>query len=194
LKAVLAAILVSVAILFVYGLTVGSPATTTYVFITLVLVLVLWLIHRSAAFPLPVLWGLAAVGVGNMLGGVLLIGGATLYLTPILGPLRYDKVFHAGACAVAAWASWHAVGRWSGGAISSGPRRFLAILMAAGAGAVVEMVEFAGVNVFPETNVGDYGNNMLDLVANFVGAAAAAFLLGRSRVRPDPIHARINRA
>jgi hypothetical protein len=138
MKAVLAAILVSVAILFVYGLTVGSPATTTYVFITVVLVVVLWLIHRSAAFPLPVLWGLAAVGVGNMLGGVLLIGGA--------------------------------------------------------AGAVVEMVEFAGVNVFPETNVGDYGNNMLDLVANFVGAAAAAFLLGRSRVRPDPIHARINRA
>lgn len=191
MKAVLAAILASVAALFVYGRAVGSPATTTYVCITLVLVGVLWWIHRTAVFPMPVLWGLAAVGVGNMLGGVLLINGNTLYLTPIIGPLRYDKIFHAAACGVAAWASWHAVGRWSGDSIKPGRRRFVAILMAAGAGAVVEMVEFTGVNVFPETNVGDYGNNMLDLVANLTGAIAVAAILGRSRVGTGQIRARI---
>ncbi len=194
MKAVLAATLASVGVMYVYGRAVDSPATTTYVLITLVLVAVLWLIHRSAVFPLPVLWGLAAVGVGNMLGGVLLISGDPLYLTQVLGPFRYDKLFHAGACAVAAWASWHAVGKWSGGAIGPGPRRFVAILMAAGAGAIVEIVEFTGVNVFPETNVGDYGNNMLDLVANLTGATVAALLLGRRGVSPEPIRARINRA
>jgi hypothetical protein len=191
MKAVLAAIMASIAALFIYGRVVDSPATTTYVFITLVLVGVLWWIHRTAVFPMPVLWGLAAVGVGNMLGGVLLINGNTLYLTPVIGPLRYDKIFHAVACGVAAWASWHALGRWTGGSMRPGPRRFVAVLMAAGAGAVVEMVEFTGVNVFPETNVGDYGNNMLDLVANLTGAVVIASVLGRSRVGTGRIHARI---
>jgi len=191
MKAVLAAILASVVGMFIYGRVVGSPATTTYVGITLVLVAVLWWINRTAVFPMPVLWGLAVVGVGNMLGGVLLIDGNTLYLTPIIGPLRYDKIFHAGACGVAAWAAWHATGQWSGGSIRPGPRRFVAILMAAGAGAVVEIVEFTGVNIFPETNVGDYGNNMLDLVANLTGAFSVAAVLGRSRVEAGLIRARI---
>lgn len=193
MKAVLAVVLASVAVLYLYGRAVDSPATTTYVCITLVLVAVLWWIHRTAAFPIPVLWGLAAVGVGNMLGGVLLINGNTLYLTQIIGPFRYDKIFHTAACGVAAWASWHAVGRWSGDSMGPGPRRLVAILMAAGAGAVVEMVEFTGVNVFPETNVGDYGNNMLDLVANLTGAVAIAAILGRSPVETGQIRARITK-
>jgi len=51
------------------------------------------------------------------------------------------------------------------------------VLMAAGAGAMVEMVEFSGTLVFPGTNVGDYGNNMLDLVANLAGAMVATALI-----------------
>jgi hypothetical protein len=36
----------------------------------------------------------------------------------------------------------------------------------------VELAEFAGTAVNPDVNVGDYGNNMLDILANLVGAVA----------------------
>jgi hypothetical protein len=184
MKAVLATTLAGVAALFVYGRVAGSQATTTYSIISVVLVGLVWLIHRSAHFPTPILWALGAAAVGNMLGGVFLVGGEPLYLAPVIGSLRYDKIFHAGATGVAAWASWHALGRWSGGAIAFRPRRFAALLMAAGAGAVVEIVEFTGTRIFPGTNVGDYGNNMLDLAANLAGAGIVVLGLGRTGFHP----------
>jgi hypothetical protein len=157
--------------LFVYGRAVESPLTNIYTTITVVLVVLLTLIHRSVGFTLPVLCALAVVGMGNMAGGVLLIGGQPLYLAPLFGPVRYDKIFHFGATAVAALASWEALRRWSGASRLSGGLATATVLMAAGAGALVEMVEFSG------TNVGDYGNNMLDLVANMAGAMIATALI-----------------
>jgi hypothetical protein len=67
--------------------------------------------------------------------------------------------------------------RWSGASRLSGGLATATVLMAAGAGALVEMVEFSGTIVFPGTNVGDYGNNMLDLVANMAGAMIATALI-----------------
>jgi hypothetical protein len=163
--------------LFVYGRAVESPLTNIYTTITVVLVVLLTLIHRSVGFTLPVLCALAVVGMGNMAGGVLLIGGQPLYLAPLFGPVRYDKIFHFGATAVAALASWEALRRWSGASRLSGGLATATVLMAAGAGALVEMVEFSGTIVFPGTNVGDYGNNMLDLVANMAGAMIATALI-----------------
>jgi uncharacterized membrane protein YjdF len=163
--------------LFTYGRVVDSPLTNIYTPITVVLVVVLSLIHRSTRFSLPVLWALAVVGMGNMAGGVLLIGGQPLYVAPLFGPVRYDKIFHFGATAVAALASWAALKRWSGAERITGGLAMATVMIAGGAGAIVEIVEFSGTLVFPGTNVGDYGNNMLDLVANLAGAMAATALI-----------------
>ena len=40
-----------------------------------------------------------------------------------------------------------------------------------------QMVEYAGSIIFEQTSVGDYANNMLDLVANLVGSIAAVVVV-----------------
>lgn len=176
---VIAFVAAAIAAFAVYGIAAGSPLTGIYVPMTVVLVGLIALVHRAVRFSLPVLWALALAGVGNMAGGVLLVDGRPLYLAPVGGGLHYDKLFHAAATGVAAWASWEALAHWS--VVGRGRTAFAAVLMAAGAGALVEVVEFTGTQVFPTTNVGDYENNMLDLVANLTGALVAVALLARRR-------------
>lgn len=55
---------------------------------------------------------------------------------------------------------------------------FSVVLMACGAGALVEIVGYIGTPVAPNSNVGDHGNDMHDLVANLAGAVAATAVLG----------------
>ena len=174
--AVLAAVLVAVA---VYGTVVDSPVTWFYVPITAVLAGLVALIDRSARFSPAVLAALVAIAVGNLAGGVLLVGGEPLYLLELVGPVRYDKVFHTVSTGVAAWACWDALTTWAGTSSSAGGLAAAAFLMACGTGALVEVVEFVGTSVFTNTNVGDYGDNMLDLVANAGGAAVVALVLWR---------------
>ncbi len=167
-----------------YGVAVGSPFVAYYVPITVVVAGVVVLIHRSARFSPGVMWGLAGVAVGNLAGGVLLVRGDTLYVLKLVGDIRYDKPFHAAATGVAAWASLEAISRWTGRPQAS--VRFAAVLMAAGAGSLVEIVEYLGSIIFESTNVGDYGNNMLDLVANLIGAVIAVSLVRGGRTIATP--------
>jgi len=169
---------------WLYGRWVGSELADIYGPVTVVLAVLIGLIHRPAKFPLPVLWALSLVGLGNMAGGVWLVAGRPLYLAPVVGSLRYDKLFHTFATGVAAWAAYEALRRWGSVERFTGGVAFATVLVACGAGALVEIVEFSSTIVFPTTNVGDYGNNMLDLVANLVGAVVTAVLLAwRSRRR-----------
>ncbi len=179
-------VVMGITLLFgVYGVAVDSPFVAYYVPITVVVTGLVVLVHRSVGFSPQVMWGLAGVAVGNLAGGVFLVDGQPLYVLKILGDVRYDKPFHAAATGVAAWASLEAISRWTGR--SKGPSLgFAALLMAIGVGSLVEIVEYAGSVIFHSTNVGDYGNNMLDLVANLVGAAVAVGVVGRPRTAASP--------
>jgi hypothetical protein len=165
-----------------YGRSTDSPFVGIYLAVTVVLTLVIVGIDRAVGFADPVLWGLALVAIGNMAGGVLLVGDGTLYLAPILGPVRYDKVFHALATSVGTIAAWAALKRWGEIERFTPGIAFSVVLMGCGAGALVEIVEYVGTLVVPNSSVGDYGNNMLDLVANLVGALAAVALIGSGRI------------
>ncbi len=157
----------------IYGLAVGNASVNYYVPVTVVMTGVIWLIHRSAHFSMATLWALAAIAVGNMAGGLLLIDGAPLYELALVGGLRFDKLYHAVATGVGAWASYEAITRWSG---QRRPALILAaVMMASGAGAFVEIVEFVGTLLREKTYVGGYVNNMEDLVANTIGAVIASF-------------------
>ncbi len=48
-------------------------------------------------------------------------------------------------------------------------------MMASGAGALVEIVEYVGTLLLENSTVGGYSNNMQDLVANSIGALIGAF-------------------
>jgi len=161
----------------IYGVAVDSPFVSYYVPITIVLAVIVGWIHRTARFADSTLMALTLAAIGNLAGGVLLVGDGTLYGATVIGEIRYDKVFHALATGVAGWASFEAVKRW--GIVGTGVAAFVAIMMAAGAGAFVEIIEYIGSEIFENTSVGDYGNNMLDLVANTAGSVVGVMLASR---------------
>ncbi len=82
MRNVLIAVFATTAGFLIYGLVVDGTAVTYYVPITVVLVGAIALIHRSARFSVGTLWALAAIAIGNLAGGVLLIDGRPLYEVP----------------------------------------------------------------------------------------------------------------
>ena len=171
MKAILGFTALYTVVFFAYGVMVESPLTSTYTGITVLLFVVFALIHQWAKFPIPILWAISIVGLGNMLGGVLLFGGEPLYMAGGLGSLRYDKLYHAAAAAVLFPVAWAAMKRFAGDGAHRRGLLLFSFLVVMGGGAVVEIAELIGSSM-SDVSVGDYGNNALDLVANAVGAIA----------------------
>jgi hypothetical protein len=170
MRAVIVFTLTYTVALFAYGNSVDSPLTNIYTGINIGLFVLFGILHIWARWPVNALWAVSLVGLGNMLGGVVLVDGQALYMAEILGPLRYDKVFHALAGGAMVVIAWEAVKRWSDGIHHLGGQLLLTWLVVMGGGAVVEIAELIG-STMTGTNVGDYANNALDLVANATGAA-----------------------
>jgi hypothetical protein len=172
-------------VLLVYGLSIDSPLTLLYTGINIGLFILFGVLYIWAQWPVHALWAVSLVGLGNMLGGVLLVDGQALYMVEVLGPIHYDKVFHALAAAAMVVIAWEAMKRWSGGIHHLGGQLLLTWLVVMGGGAVVEIAELIG-STLSDVSVGDYGNNALDLVANAVGAtvgvAVAWWFEGRGSV------------
>lgn len=165
-------------VLVAYGYSVDSPLTNVYLGINLLLFVLFGVLHKWAQWPLHALWTVSLIGLGNILGGVLLIDGRPLYEAEIIGSIKYDKIFHAiggGGFVVIAWEGLKnviGVGYHLGGMMIT---TFLIVL---GGGAVVEIAELIGSSM-SDVSVGDYGNNALDLVANTVGAAVVLAFVWR---------------
>jgi hypothetical protein len=174
--------------LLVYGLSVASPLTMLYTGINIGLFVLFGVLHIWVRWPLHALWAVSLVGLGNMLGGVLLIGGEPLYTADLVGTLRYDKVFHAVAGGAMVVIAWEALKRWSGGIHHLGGQLLLTWLVVMGGGAVVEIAELIGSSM-SDVSVGDYANNALDLVANATGAAVGIVLVWWMERSPnDPLN------
>lgn len=170
-----------------YGLAVDSPFVWIYVPITIVLAVAVFFMHRSVKLSMLSLWWLVAVAVGNLAGGIYLIDGQPLYVKRLVGEIRYDKPFHTVATAIAAWAAYEVVAKWAVGRASRPAIAVAAVLIAAGLGALVEIVEFVGSVVIENANVGDYGDTMLDLVVNTAGAAVAVMIQDRRHQGSVPV-------
>ncbi|MCI0424368.1 MAG: hypothetical protein L0Z47_00770 [Actinobacteria bacterium] len=174
--AVLGFTLAYTAALFVYGQAVESPLTTLYTEVNVGLLVLFGVLNNWARWPLRALWAVSLVGLGNMVGGVLLVSDQPLYMTAVAGPVLYDKVFHAVAAAAMTVIAWEAMKRWAGTGGHYGGTLLLTWLVVMGGGAVVEIAEFIGSNL-GDVSVGDYTNNALDLVANAIGATVGLALL-----------------
>lgn len=161
-----------------------------YLVVMLVLVAMVYGVHRRVGFSSLVLWLLAVWGLLHMAGGTVPIPmslaqteneTAVLYsLRPWSWLPRYDQVTHAFgffcatlACGEALLAAARPVRVGVGFACACG-------LMGMGFGALNEVVEFVAVMTLPNTNVGGYVNTGWDLVSNTVGAGVGALVvLGR---------------
>lgn len=169
MRTVLVFTVVYTVVLCAYGLWVDSPLTLLYTGINVGLFVLFGVLHIWARWPVHALWAVSIVGLGNMAGGVLLVRGTPLYIAQVIGPIRYDKVFHAAAAAAMVVIAWEAMKRWADGVHHLGGQLLLTFLVVMGGGAVVEIAELIG-STLSHVSVGDYGNNALDLVANAVGA------------------------
>jgi hypothetical protein len=171
MRTVIVFTLVYTVVLLAYGLSVDSPLTTLYTGINIGLFVLFGVLHIWAKWPTHALWAVSLVGLGNMVGGVFLVGGEPLYIAEVIGPIRYDKIFHAAAAGAMVIIAWEAMKRWAGTGYAFGPMLFvMTFLVVMGGGAVVEIAELIGSSV-SDVSVGDYWNNAYDLVANAFGAA-----------------------
>jgi hypothetical protein len=168
----------------------GNTEFLFYIAVMLVLIVVVWSVHRQVGLTSAVLWGLSLWGLAHMAGGLLTVPPGwpvsadsrvlyTLWLIP--DRLKYDHVVHAYGFGMTTWVCWQglrAALRRRGA--QTAPTFGLLVLAAAGGmgfGALNEVIEFTATLLVPETNVGGYLNTGWDLVANLTGATVASLLI-----------------
>jgi hypothetical protein len=178
--------------LYLVAATVGAFALGNreflfYIAVMVLLLGVVWFVHRSIALTTGTLWALTLWGLLHMAGGLAAVPESwpidgdirvlySLWLIP--ERLKYDQVVHAYGFGVATWVCWQgiraAIRHRGGDAVPTPGLMVLAATAGMGLGALNEVVEFAATLLVPETNVGGYLNTGWDLVANAIGATAAA--------------------
>lgn len=166
-----------------YGIATGSPLAIPYL---LEMAVLIWLVVRLDArrpFSPFVLWGLSLWGLMHMAGGMLEFGGDTLYETWLFPFLRWDHVVHAVGFGAGGVAVFEAFLPWMTTPPEAGAGAWVAFMGSAAIGALNETVEFLASRVLPFANVGDEVNTGLDLIANTVGGAVAAWIVYRWAVR-----------
>lgn len=139
--------------------------------ILLVIVLV-WLVLRRLWFPG---WLLLLIEIGILMhfaGAFVEIEGGRLYDAHVLG-IRYDKYVHGFNGLAGAALINHLLGatRMLTVMQTRVPVRPLIVIgLVLGAGAIVEILEYLVVLTVPNNGVGNYDNNLQDLIANLAGA------------------------
>ena len=122
----------------------------------------------------------------HLSGGSFYINGTKLYdliLIQIIGePLnifRYDQFVHFFCYVVLTIFIYTIIKKMSGKETSNKLICFISVLSGVGLGAFNEIIEFSTVVFFQATGVGNYYNNALDLVFNFLGSLLAVFIASR---------------
>jgi uncharacterized membrane protein YjdF len=194
--------------LYLAAATVGAFALGNreflfYIVVMVLLISVVWLVHRSIALTTATLWALSLWGLLHMAGGLAPVPESwpidgdirvlySLWLIP--ERLKYDQIVHAYGFGVATWVCWQgmraAIRHRGGDAVATPGLMVLAATAGMGLGALNEVVEFAATLLVPETNVGGYLNTGWDLVANAIGATAAAVVIWLRRSRSSRVEAR----
>jgi hypothetical protein len=132
-------------------------------------ILLLWKVFRRYDFDAAVL-GLVQAGIlMHFAGAFVQIDGGRLYDAHLLG-IRYDKFVHFGN----AFAASFLVSRLFRiqGIQPTRINALFLVLVVLGLGAIVELVEYVALQTIPSALVGNYDNNMQDLVANLCGSLA----------------------
>lgn len=152
-----------------------------YAVIILLLILFAWKMVRRFYVPG---WLLAMAQLGicmHFAGGLAFFHHKRLYDVVIMG-VRYDKYVHLVNAAVAGLFVRHL--SWERVFKNEWLCDLVAVLLVLGLGAFVEIIEYLVMLTVTVNGVGNYDNNMQDLIANLVGVTLCVFclrVLGRIR-------------
>jgi putative membrane protein len=138
-----------------------------YAAAVIALFVVLWLVLRRYEYPIWAVVLLQLVLMGHLAGRFVVVDGTPLYIAEVLG-VGGDKIVHTFNSLVAA--SFVLVFFRLLDLKLRGWEGFVVVMVVAGAGAIIEIIEYVGVVVLPSTHVGSYANNAQDLIANLFGA------------------------
>ena len=161
----------------VYGFSTGSELAFPYLLWMLFAGGILLYVDGRVRFSTHVLVLLAGSGFCHLAGGHLVFDGILLY-EQNLGVIGYDHLLHMVGMGTAGLAVWEAT-CWRLRAISGIEAALVAFLGANAVGAIIEIGEYLATLTVPAARVGDYANNMQDLIANLLGACVAAWWAGR---------------
>lgn len=177
----------------VYFLSAGNHEFIWYIITMLVLMALVAVSRDQAGFSPGLLWMLSLWGLAHMAGGSIQIEGAVLYAWHFLPfyqqgelqLLKYDQVVHFYGFAVTALVLWQIL-RHNFPALR-GTKTLLVfpVLGSMGLGSLNEIIEFAAVLSFENTNVGGYVNTALDLCFNTLGAMAAMLFVAARGAGPE---------
>lgn len=154
-------------------------ATLVFFFVLIALTL------QRSKFDYVILWGLSIWGFLHMAGGGVVVGGDVLYrlhLIDIVGSgdlfiLKFDQLVHFYGFGVATLVVYHLLRPYLNEKTNWKVIYPILIVAGSGLGVLNEIVEFTAVVSLSETGVGGYGNTLLDLIFNTLGAAAATVFI-----------------
>lgn len=163
----------------IYGLSSGARLALPYL---------MWVVFAAGLvvgfdsrvrFSTEVLILLSISGFAHMAGGNVVIGDVLLYESTWFGFLGYDHLLHVVGLGTGGLAVWEATTRMFR-AFGGWPAAVLTFLGAHAIGTVIEIGEYLSYLIIEGVRVGDYANNMQDLIANMVGALLAAWWASRA--------------
>ena len=163
----------------VYGLSSGARLALPYLMWMLFAAGLVMAFDRRVRFSTEVLILLSISGFAHMAGGNVTVNDVLLYESTLFGFLGYDHLLHVVGLGAGGLAVWEATARMFR-AFGGWPAAVLTFLGAHAVGTVIEIGEYLSYLIIEGVRVGDYANNMQDLIANMVGALLAAWWASRA--------------
>ena len=159
-----------------------------YTFLLSFLIYLVIYLHQRLHLGFFILFNLSLLGFLHLAGGNFYLGDLRLYdyyFIPYI--FKYDNMIHSYGTFIGTWALYSLLISHFREPVK---KRFpvlalLLIFMAIGMGTIVELVEFLAVIIFGVAEqVGDYYNNTLDLLFNFLGSVLATVIIYFYQYRP----------
>lgn len=148
-----------------------------YALIIIILILIACYLLRNLHIPNRMLILLQIGILAHFAGGFVPIDGQRLYDAYIIG-IGFDKYVHFYNSFVSAYLVNHLFKIFSVSSGHPGFRNLVLLMCVLGGGAVVEIVEYLVLLTVDDVGVGDYHNNMRDMIANLSGCMTFITLNG----------------
>lgn len=158
--------------LLVLGAATGQLNWQVYAAVVAVGIVGATMLHLHVGLSRLTIWGLVIFGISHVAGGMVPVGGGTLYQWWLVDDLvRYDNLQHAWGFGFVGRATWEALRARLAPLDDDLPTvaLWVVVLGATAFGGVNEIIEYGLTLTLAATNVGGYDNTARDLVANLAG-------------------------